>query len=135
MDQCKHCTAREDFDKCRQTPCSHRENWGFREAVEQAHMSGQMDTGCKHPSYSNARAYFDHTHAQIEKLSGGTPSAQVPCSACGGTGQDDPPPDKYHGLCPACGGSGKQNSGDTPSAESDCLALRHRIADLEDGLR
>ena len=62
MDQCKHCTAREDFDKCRQTPCSHRENWGFREAVEQAHMAGQMDAGCKHPGYSNARAYFDSTH-------------------------------------------------------------------------
>ena len=45
-----------------------------------------------------------------EKLSGGTPSAQVPCSACGGTGQDDPPPGKYHGLCPKCGGSGKQNT-------------------------
>ena len=62
MDQCKHCTAREDFDKCRQTPCSLRENWGFREALEQAHMAGQMDAGCKHPGYSNARAYFDHTH-------------------------------------------------------------------------
>ena len=43
------------------------------------------------------------------KLSGGTPSAEVPCSACGGTGQDDPPPGKYHGLCPKCGGTGKQN--------------------------
>ena len=43
-----------------------------------------------------------------EKLSGGTPSVQVPCSDCGGTGQDDPPPGKYHGLCPKCGGSGKQ---------------------------
>ena len=62
MDQCKHCTARGDFDKCRQTPCSHRENWGFREAVEQAHMAGQMDAGCRHPGYSNARAYFDSTH-------------------------------------------------------------------------
>jgi hypothetical protein len=62
MDQCKHCTAREDFDKCRQTPCSLHKNWGFREAVEQAHMAGQMDAGCRHPSYSNARAYFDHAH-------------------------------------------------------------------------
>lgn len=31
-----------------------------REAVEQAHMAGQMDAGCKHPSYSNARAYADN---------------------------------------------------------------------------
>lgn len=65
MDQCKHCTVRGDFDKCSQTPCSHRETWGFREAVEQAHMAGQMDAGCKHPGYSNARAYFDQTHNKV----------------------------------------------------------------------
>jgi len=31
------------------------------------------------------------------------------CPACGGTGQDDPPPGKYHGKCPKCGGTGKQS--------------------------
>ena len=55
-----------------------------------------------------------------DKLSGGTPSAQAPCSACGGTGQDDPPPGKYHGLCLKCGGSGKQNGqAQRPLADSD----------------
>lgn len=29
------------------------------------------------------------------------------CPTCGGTGQDDPPLGKYHGLCSHCGGSGK----------------------------
>ena len=84
MDQCKHCAVRGDFGKCRQTPCSHRENWGFREAVEQAHMAGQMDAGCNHPGYSNARAYFDHTHnagGQRPPASGGT--SAPPCSAGG----------------------------------------------------
>ena len=37
----------------------HRENWGFREAVERVHMVGQLDAGFKHPVYSNARTYFD----------------------------------------------------------------------------
>ena len=32
---------------------------------------------------------------------------QVVCSACGGTGLDDPPPGKYYGLCPECKGIGK----------------------------
>ena len=59
MDKCDKCTARGDFDRCRMTKCSLREHWGFREAVEQAHMAGQTDAGCRHPGYSNARAYFD----------------------------------------------------------------------------
>jgi len=33
------------------------------------------------------------------------------CPDCGGTGQDDPPPGKYHGLCSTCGGSGKLRAG------------------------
>ncbi len=36
------------------------------------------------------------------------PAQDVPCKMCGGTGQDDPPPGKYHGLCPRCGGNGKE---------------------------
>lgn len=30
------------------------------------------------------------------------------CSTCGGTGQDDPPPGKYHGICTVCNGTGKK---------------------------
>jgi len=28
------------------------------------------------------------------------------CTVCGGTGQDDPAPGKYHGVCKHCNGSG-----------------------------
>ena len=62
MDQCKHCTARENFDKCRQTPCSHRESWGFREAVERAYEAGLIAAEERHSGYSNAHAYFNQTH-------------------------------------------------------------------------
>ena len=62
MDQCKHCALRGDFVKCRHTPCSHRENWGFREAVERAYEAGLIAADEKLPGYSNARAYFDQTH-------------------------------------------------------------------------
>jgi DnaJ-class molecular chaperone len=34
------------------------------------------------------------------------------CRICGGTGQDDPPPGKYHGLCIHCGGSGQEPPND-----------------------
>ena len=61
MDQCKHCTVRGNLDACSKTPCSYRETWIFREAVEQAHMAGQADAGVD-PGYSNARAYFDETY-------------------------------------------------------------------------
>uniref|UniRef100_A0A6M3LVY7 Uncharacterized protein n=1 Tax=viral metagenome TaxID=1070528 RepID=A0A6M3LVY7_9ZZZZ len=33
------------------------------------------------------------------------------CPVCGGTGQDDPPPGKYHGLCSICGDTGKKPNG------------------------
>ena len=66
---------------------------------------------CGHNVTPEQKAEAAEFFASNEKLSSGTPSAQVPCSACGGTGQDDPPPGKYHGLCPKCGGSGKQNAG------------------------
>jgi hypothetical protein len=62
MDQCRNCTVQGDFETCRKTACTFRECWGFREAVEQAHMAGQMNAGCKEPGYSNARAYFDQIH-------------------------------------------------------------------------
>lgn len=68
---------------------------------------------CELPPGKNPGRRWYKTKPANEKLSsGGTPSAQVPCPACGGTGQDDPPPGKYHGLCPKCGGSGKQNGKD-----------------------
>jgi hypothetical protein len=28
------------------------------------------------------------------------------CHTCTGTGQDSPPPEKYHGICPQCNGHG-----------------------------
>ena len=31
----------------------------------------------------------------------------IECPACHGTGQDDPPPEYYHGKCQACGGGGR----------------------------
>lgn len=62
MDLCKNCIVRGDFEACRKTECNIRESWIFREAVEQAHMAGQIDFGCKSPGYSNARAYFDETY-------------------------------------------------------------------------
>lgn len=43
------------------------------------------------------------------ELNDGIPSTQAPCSGCGGTGQDDPPPGKYHGICQECNGTGKKN--------------------------
>ena len=39
MDECKHCTARGDFDKCIKNQCSVRENWGFRAAVARANAN------------------------------------------------------------------------------------------------
>jgi hypothetical protein len=39
---------------------------------------------------------------------GKCPFHQKPCSICGGTGQDDPVPGKYHGLCKRCNGTGKE---------------------------
>lgn len=27
MDYCKHCTARGDFDKCLDSPCTYRDSW------------------------------------------------------------------------------------------------------------
>ena len=62
MDQCKHCTARGDFETCRQTPCGHRKNWGFREAVERAYEAGLIAADTKCPGYTNAKTYFDSTH-------------------------------------------------------------------------
>jgi hypothetical protein len=32
---------------------------------------------------------------------------EVSCPDCRGTGQDNPPPGEYHGLCPCCKGKGK----------------------------
>jgi DnaJ-class molecular chaperone len=34
------------------------------------------------------------------------PNTQI-CPECGGTGQDNPPPGKYHGICKKCNGTGK----------------------------
>lgn len=31
------------------------------------------------------------------------------CTFCGGTGQDNPEPGKYHGICEMCNGTGKIN--------------------------
>lgn len=36
---------------------------------------------------------------------------EVGCPACGGTGQDKPPPGKYHGICSECAGTGKKKRG------------------------
>jgi len=47
-------------------------------------------------------------------------SARI-CLECGGTGQNDSPPGKYHGLCHTCSGTGKrdhrQNAATSRSAE------------------
>jgi hypothetical protein len=44
---------------------------------------------------------------QWVKANGGTVYEPKPiCTVCGGTGQDDPAPGKYHGLCEHCGGTG-----------------------------
>ena len=34
-------------------------------------------------------------------------TATEECKACHGTGQDDPPPGKYHGICSECNGTGR----------------------------
>ena len=70
MDQCKNCIMRGNFDGCLDTPCSHRDTWIFREAVEQAHMRGQIDGfgGMFDPSYSQAYGYFITTYMSGEKV-------------------------------------------------------------------
>ena len=50
-------------------------------------------------SYEKAERLADRLREKSEK--------EVVCSVCGGTGQDDPPPGKYHGLCGSCKGTGK----------------------------
>ena len=35
-------------------------------------------------------------------------SPKVACPVCLGTGQDDPPPGKYHGICAVCNGTGSK---------------------------
>ena len=69
MDQCKNCIMRGNFDGCIATPCSHRDTWIFREAVEQAHMKGQIDAlqGMFDPIYSIATRYFDETYGLVNK--------------------------------------------------------------------
>ena len=70
MDQCKLCIKRGNFEGCISTPCTHRESWIFREAVEQAHMRGQIDGsgGMFDPSYSQASYYFDSVYILGEKV-------------------------------------------------------------------
>ena len=72
MDQCKHCSMRGNFEGCRNTPCSHRESWVFRQAVEQAHTAGQIDAleGMFDPVESKASDYFDETYG-LDKVSDG----------------------------------------------------------------
>ena len=70
MDQCKHCSMRGNFDGCSNTPCGQRDSWIFREAVEQAHMRGQIDGsgGMFDPSYSQACGYFITAYMLGEQL-------------------------------------------------------------------
>lgn len=66
---------------------------------------------------------YEHCRSVSTAASDGIPSAQVPCSVCGGTGQSDPPPGKYHGLCLACNGTGKQNKQASCKADIGTLGI------------
>lgn len=58
-----------------------------------------------HPTRRNLEAF--HTSDCPYNLQ----NAEVNCSACGGTGQSNPVPGGYHGLCKSCGGSGQKLKG------------------------
>jgi len=40
----------------------------MREEICQAHMAGQMDAGCKEPSWSNAHAYFSTVEEKFNSM-------------------------------------------------------------------
>ena len=40
----------------------------IQEEICQAHMAGQMDAGCTHPSWSNASAYFKSVEEKFNSL-------------------------------------------------------------------
>ena len=45
----------------------------------------------------------DHDWFDIDEIV----AVEDDCEVCNGTGQDDPPPGSYHGICPKCNGTGK----------------------------
>ena len=46
------------------------------------------------------------------------------CTICGGTGQDDPPPGKYHGICPVCKGKKPNTEAETTVQSDDSSPCR-----------
>lgn len=72
----------------------------FKEAIKQAHMSGQADAGVD-PSYSNAQAYFKNTFLFIKDC----PFCESKCTVQPTTFGDDPT-ESYRVEC----GSGHQHS-------------------------
>lgn len=68
-----------------------------------------------HPTRRNLKAFHTpdcpYNLQNAEVNDGCNTSAKPTCSVCGGTGQDNPPPGKCHGLCKSCGGSGQKLKG------------------------
>ena len=51
--------------------------------------------------------YIEHLETIIQQPLSGSQGSPKVCPDCRGSGQDDPPPGKYHGLCQTCNGTGQ----------------------------